>query len=743
MRFLGRFTRGIGVFFIVAFCALSIMLSFIARDVTNQEAQELISYASSLENKFYDFRMMKVMEFDETKRNKDLVLVKVDDESLQAINSWPIPRNNWATMLRKLKAFGANVVAFDVFFPEPSMSCSELSPDDDFAQAIEDFQSEGNNRVIMAYTTQSEEVASYTGDSAKAFYKEMPEDLFSFIMDSQQASETGLAKRFVERNTYPIQKLLAPMPDMAYINMLEDSDGVFRHYQLVANIDSLYLPSLALKAYESMTGKATKLEINNQGTAALKYDGSKVFINNRGESKIRWFGNEYMFNTVSLHKVIDAQEDDGKMRKLFEGKTVFIGSTATGAHDFRNSPIDAKMPGVLAHMNFLHMLMHKHFYAPLDESIIISLYMLVAGLAILLIVMYFNIAILDIMTVVAVCAGILYIDYRFYLPEGYELKLFFTLASVILSYSWITFLNFNQASAEKKQIKGAFSRYVAPAIVDDMLEHPDKLKVGGEKRDITCLFSDVRDFTSISEQLTPAELGWALNRYMGKMTDIVFETNGTLDKYIGDAIVAFWGAPLDIGDHVTQAVDAAVKMLEALPAVNAELKENNLPEFKIGLGLNSGECSVGNMGSDQIFAYTALGDSMNLGARLESLCKHYGAQILISEFTYERMDQSQFTTRLIDNVKVKGKTEPVGVYEVLYSYHPFFMDQEALALFKKSYQEFLDKKFEEAKIGFQKLLAVHPEDKSSKRMLETCDYWLETPPAPGVDHTITTMTTKG
>lgn len=734
MKFFARFARGTGVALIVAFCAASILLSIASRDIIDPEAQEIFSYASSLENKFYDYRMKKVMDFNPEKKNKDLVLIRVDDESLNAINSWPIPRDNWAKMLRNLKAFDAKIVAFDVFFPEPSLSCSGQSPDDDFAAAIEEFQSNGSNRVIMPYTTQSQK--------ATEVYESVPDDLFNFIMDSQQAGEKGLERRYVEKNTYPIKKLLEPMPDMAYINMLEDSDGVFRHYQVVANVDALYLPSLALKTFEAMTGEATRLEINNQGTASLNIKDNKIYVNNRGESKVRWFGNEYMFESVSLHKVIFADPSDEKMKDLFRGKTAFIGSTATGAHDFRNTPIDAKMPGVLAHMNFLHMLTHDLYYAPLDDSVVISLIMLGAGLAVLLIVMYFNVAVLDIIALLSIGAAIVYIDYQVYLPQGHELKLFFTLMALALSYSWITFLNFNQASAEKKQIKGAFSRYVAPTIVNDMLDHPEKLKVGGEKRDITCLFSDVRDFTSISEKLSPADLGWALNRYMGRMTDIVFETNGTLDKYIGDAIVAFWGAPLDIGDHVSQAVNAAVKMLEALPEVNKELAEKGLPEFKIGLGLNSGECSVGNMGSDQIFAYTALGDAMNLGARLESLCKHYGAQILISEFTFNRMDQSAFTTRIIDRVKVKGKTEPVGVYEVLYSYHPLFTDKESLELFKISYQEFVEKNFEKALKGFEKVLSVHPEDASSLRLKESCEFWLQTPPAPGVDHTITTMTSK-
>jgi adenylate cyclase len=275
-----------------------------------------------------------------------------------------------------------------------------------------------------------------------------------------------------------------------------------------------------------------------------------------------------------------------------------------------------------------------------------------------------------------------------------------------------------------------------------MLDNPEKLKVGGERIDITCLFSDVRDFTSISEMLTPAELASTLNRYMGEMTDIVFEYNGTLDKYIGDAIVAFWGAPLDIGDHVDQAMDAAVKMLEVLPNINREFKEKGMPEFKIGLGLNSGVCSVGNMGSDQIFAYTALGDSMNLGARLESLCKHYGAQILISEYTYEKMNKDKFTTRLIDKVIVKGKNEPVGVYEVLYSYHPFMVNQHALRIFKEGYQLYLEAKFEESLKIFTSILEFNPDDKASTRLKESCEKWIESPPKDGEDWTITTMTSK-
>ena len=733
---ISRFLRYIGVILIVAFGIASIFFSFLERQIPDSyQYKKYIQYSSFFEDRFYDYRMQETLKTDVV--NDDIILLKVDDESLQTLGSWPVDRMSWSKMLDNLGAYGAKVVSFDVIFPEKVKTCGERSPDDSFAEAITKFQSKAGNKVIMAYTTQDE-------NSYGEFYDEMPEDLYNFIIDSQQANdEIGLEARKVEKHTYPIKKLLGPEPDLGYINMLEDTDGVFRHYQIVANVDGmLYLPSIGLKTLEAFTGNSHKLEINSQGTALMKFNSKEIFVNNRGETKIRWLGAEPKFKDISLHTVVNAKPNDEKLKKFFKNKIVFVGSTATGAHDLRNTPVDSKMPGVYAHMNIIHQLQHGYFYQKLDDSIKFSFYLLGIGMVILLGVMFFNKAILDLSTVIFVSAAAYFVDYQYFLFEGYELKLFFVMFSFISTYSWITFLNFNQANAEKKQIKGAFARYVAPSIVDDMLSNPDKLKVGGERRDITCMFSDVRDFTSISEKLSPTQLALSLNRYMGEMTDIVFATNGTLDKYIGDAIVAFWGAPLDIGDHVTQAVDAAVNMMEALPAINDEFREKGLPEFKIGLGLNSGECNVGNMGSDQIFAYTALGDTMNLGARLESSCKYYGAQILISEYTFARLEEGKFVTRLIDHVRVKGKTQPVSVYEVLYSYHAFMMDPKALAKFKIGYQLFIDAKFEDALSIFTALHEKYPGDESSNRLKESCQFWITNPPEEDEDHTITTRTDK-
>lgn len=739
LKKLSGYMRIFGVIAILGFSVMSIFFSFLIREIPEgNELRNLMSYSSFFENKFYDYRYNQIL--DPNKKNKDVVLIDLDDESLQTLGTWPIDRRMWAKMLDNLKSYGAKVVAFDVIFPEEVKTCGgdAESPDDIFGKSIANFQSKEGNKVILAYTTQSAHSA-HPDD----FFQEVPEDLFNFMLDSQQVNDNiSLEKKMVEKHTYPIKKLLGPVPDMGYINMLEDSDGVFRHYQIVSNVDMLFFPSIGLKAYESFVEKSHKIKVGAQGTATMEFEGKDIFINNKGETKVRWLGTYENFEEVQLHKVVNGDPNDEKLKKFFHNKIAFVGSSATGAHDLRNTPLDAKMPGVFVHMNIVHMLQTQFFYQHLEDSIKYSFIILAASMLILLIVMYFGNAILDLLTVIILAGAIYYVDFKFFLPDGFELKLFFTLFSIVASYSWVTFLNFNQSNAEKKQIKGAFSSYVAPSIVDEMLDHPDKLKVGGERIDITCMFSDVRDFTSISEKLTPNELARALNRYMGVMTDIVFATQGTLDKYIGDAIVAFWGAPVNIGDHVTKAVDAGVKMLEALPAINEEFKEQGLPEFKIGLGLNSGECNVGNMGSDQIFAYTALGDNMNLGARLESSCKFYGAQILISEYTFDRMDQSQFVTRIIDNVRVKGKTKPVKVYEVLYKGHHLWESQDLLEKFRVGYQLFIEAKFEEAVKCFDQVLEKHPNDKSSKRVKEACEHWIANPPAENEDHTITTRTDK-
>lgn len=724
------FSKYFGIILIFAFCAMSIFFSFVARDLdTRSNLYKTISYASYAENRFYDYRMLKSIDYEN--KNDQVVLVALDDQTLENIGYYPFARTVWGDFVKKMYHFGAKVVSFDVFFAEKSMSCGTESPDNDFRQAIDFFESKPGNTLMLAYTL---------AEKYEDPMEEVPGELYNFILDSRQPPEVNLKQWYVSRTNFPHEMFASTADSLGFITMKEDSDGVFRHYPIVANIDGLYMPSLALKSYMLLTGENPPLEIQNDGSAVLKIQDRDLYINHNGETKIRWFGAENSFKVHSLWDVLQAKNDDEKMKKAFDNKIVFVGSTATGVHDLRNTPLDAKLPGVYAHLNITNMLLKHYFYKDLNDSIYISIIILFLGVLVAVLIQLLDNAFLDLFALIATSVAALYIDNIYFMPKGYELKLFFCLNGFIFTYAWNTFLNFRAANQDKKRIKGTFSRYVAPSIVDDMLDNPEKLKIGGDKKDITCLFSDVRDFTSISESLSPTELSQVLNRYMGEMTDLVFETKGTLDKYIGDAIVAYWGAPLDLEGHPDYAVGAAVQMMEALPSINEEFKAQGFPEFKVGIGLNSGECSVGNMGSDTIFSYTALGDNMNLGARLESLCKFYGAQILISDQTKERLTLD-FQYRLIDNAKVKGKDIPVGVYEVFYKGHPLYDQFDDVKLFNEAYQAFHDGHFAKSKELFLKFMEKYPEDPSSVRVLDKVENYLKNPPTDD-QFNITVMTSK-
>lgn len=732
MRFFGRSVRFFGILAISLFCAAGVLLSFLKRDLGRTDYGAIVVGLSLFEDRFQDFKVRQRLT---NTLDKDIVLINIDDESLSKIGTWPLPRTIHAKMIRQLKDFGTKVVALDILFPEKAPVCGEADPDKELAKAFNYFLDGGQSAAILSYEL----------DDDNGVKAPVPEDLLYFVKNSQSQGGAAMELAVVSRENYPIKDLIVPNLQLGHIYNNEDEDGVFRNYKIVANIrdgeDSAYFPSLGLMAFESFINNQTTLTVQRDGWGVLELNELRLEVTPYGESKIRYFGDRRNFDSIPLHTLINSNPSNKELKKRLEGKIAFVGSSATGAHDLRNTPVDPKLPGVYAHMNATHMLLNNYFFRPEEESIRWSFILLFGSIALLLIINWFDSAVLDLVGVISIQGFLYYIDYIYFFPKGYEIRLFYCFLCLGLIYSWETFLNFSQAAKERKQIKGTFSRYVSPAVVSEMLDHPDKLKVGGERKDITCLFSDVRDFTSISEKLSATELSGALNQYMGQMTDIVFETKGTLDKYIGDAIVALWGAPLDLPDHPAHAVEAAVKMWEALPAINQDFKKRGLPEFNVGIGINSGECSVGNMGSNSIFSYTALGDNMNLGARLEGLCKFYGTNILISEYTLERLPEGKFTTRPIDSVIVKGKTKPVAIYEVLHPAHVLNKKTGDLSSYCLAYKDLLDKNFSGAILRLKEILLNCPDDKPSKRLTDLCEKWLKENNIPD-DFYITKMTEK-
>jgi adenylate cyclase len=696
-----------------------------------------LEYTTGFENRFYDFRMRT--NIDPKYKSKEIVLINIDDYSLSKLGIFPLPRTVWADLLKKLDTYDAKVVAFDVMFPEKSPSTEKSNPDAILARAFHDFQKNGK-RVFISYNIY--EKGMLPKDQV---IEQAPIEILSDLVNTQ--STAPMERMVISAFTYPIEELTASEVGLGFISMVPDPDGIFRKYQLIANIEGDYIGSLGFNAYEAWVGKKNFVKISQTSggevTGELELDSDhKLIIDEQGQTPIRFKGQEQQFPNISLYDVLEGKNDDPRMKALFAGKLVFVGSTAEGAHDLRPTPLDVKTPGVYAHINFAQMLISKYLYAPENDSLKLSIALLILGLVIFILVHRFDNALVDLLVIASMMGSSYYIDKIYFLPHGYQLKLFYCYLCFVLTYSWNTFLNFYEASKEKRQIKGTFARYVAPTVVEEMLKDPENIQVGGKRMDITCLFSDVRDFTSISEGLSAQDLANMLNTYMNAMTDIVFETMGTLDKYIGDAIVAIWGAPLPIGNHAQFAVEAAIRMTEAMPAINEEFKSKGLPYFNVGIGLNTGECSVGNMGSTRIFSYTALGDNMNLGARLEGLCKYYGAQILISQNTLDRIDTQIVRTRPVDKVIVKGRTQAVGIYEVISKVHYMGKEPETLQFYLSGWQFFTHRNFRAALDVFSQILTSHPEDKVTKRLKLLCEKYLADPALVTDDFDVTKMMEK-
>ncbi len=739
---MNSFIRFSGIIIIILFCGSGIFSGYISNSFNiHSRIKKYTDQANFFENRFFDIRLRKNLQLN--KKDKDILFVNIDDYSLNKIGTFPFSRKYYARLINNLSFYGAKVIAFDVLFPEKSPSCNQDNPDKELAKAMFDFDKDGK-KIILGYALG----ASDDND----VLDEIPDIMkYDRVITSIIPVETEEMNFPVSKKNFPNKIFLEANALPGFISSQDDIDGIFRSYKLTAKIITFsdnpddfptYAPSLAVEAYRVFSGKQVNIKINDKNTAVLNTGSKELEFNLKGEANIRYIGGENHFESLSFADLVE--EKIKNKNKDFESKIkdkiIFIGSTSTGAHDLRHTPIDSKMPGVFAHMNVTHMLLNNYFFQPSYQTYKYSLILLFLGLVILLITQYFGIPLLDIAVVVFLICVSYFLDSWFFMPEGYQIKLFFCWLCFVAVYSWNTFLNFQSTSKEKKQIRGAFSRYVAPTIVTEMLKDPDNIKLGGTKKNITCLFSDVRDFTSISEKLSADQLASALNYYMNAMTDLIFESKGTVDKYIGDAIVAIWGAPLEFNDHPQFAVDCAIKMTNKMHDVNRELKRLYNLEFKVGVGLNSGECSVGNMGSDRIFSYTALGDNMNLGARLEGLCKYYGTQIIISEFTLARLNAT-IKYRALDRVLVKGKNHPVAIFEVLHDQHPLSQSPDLLIKYSKAYQLFLSKNIEEAHMLFKDILQTIPDDKPTQRLSTLCEQFLSTG-IPEIDHDVTKMTEK-
>lgn len=734
----------LGLFAIVGFSMFSILMSLGFREESPQFKKQY-GYTAFFEDRFYDLRENFIR--DKSKIDKRISLVAIDDYSIKKVGKWPFPRENYTKLMKKLKTFGAKVVAYDVFFSEDALVCPGSNVDQEFANSMADFQSVPGNKVIMPYS-----LSSYPEE----VFEEVPDVLYNFVMDTKQNQGLNTRQMYVERKVFPIPQLYQTDVALSHIQVEADSDGLLRHYPLVGNVDTLYFPGFSLSAYEAFTGDRPTLELLNVGEAKLKLKTGDLFLNNMGESKVRWLGGERQFPVYRFWDIINAPDNDPKLKEVFSGNIVFIGSTAFGAHDLRHTPVDPLMPGVFFHMNMLNMLLEGNFFKRADQSMTYSWLILIIGTLLLLITQFFGNALFDLMALVSIAAAMFLGDLYFLTPQGYEIKLFFCLFSVIGCYSWNTFLHFYLASKDKQFLKNAFGNYISPELIDEMYKSGEPPKLGGDSGIRTAYFTDIQGFSTFSEKLSATQLVELLNEYLTHMTDILLEEKGTLDKYEGDAIIAFFGAPMPLEDHAYKACLVANRMQERLAELRLKWQSEGekwpviVHEMRMRIGINSGEIVTGNMGSASRMNYTMMGDSVNLAARLEESAKQYGIFTQVSKETKELAGED-FLWRELDTIKVVGKSVPVTSFDLLgiKVSAPEFLQQLA-EKFSYALSLYKSQRFSEALTIFSETLELEyqrfPELKGKKTnpseiYIERCNEYIKLPPPPGWDG-VFTLTSK-
>lgn len=434
------------------------------------------------------------------------------------------------------------------------------------------------------------------------------------------------------------------------------------------------------------------------------------------EMLINYFGDPYSYNRISYSDVFNDNFD----HELVKDKIALIGiTTPKVAQDHKPTPKNTAqpMPGIEIHANAIQTMIDDAYLENQSQtSQIITIVAISLILALLLSFLNIWIGIGVTIAIGSLYYGSAHLTYK----NGLILNLIYPFIAIALTYFGVILYRYFAELREKKYVKGAFGRYLSPTVMSSVLSNPDQLHLGGTKREVTVFFSDIKGFTTISEQFEPEILIGIVNEYLTAMTDIVMANQGTLDKYVGDAIVAYFGAPIDQPDHARRACETALQMRERLVELNAKWLAEGKPELDFRIGINTGQVIIGNIGSEKRFDYTMIGDEVNLGSRLEGANKQYGTNVMISESTYASV-QGGFDVRELDVVRVKGKQMPVRVYELLARPGKLSkIGHDLMVPYNKGLALYRERKFTEAKSEFDKALLIYDEDGPSKTYIERC-----------------------
>jgi adenylate cyclase len=717
-----------------------------------------VPFLQFMELKALDLRMKSR---GQQKPGNETVIAVVDEKSVKEIGRWPWSRTTVARLVDTLKADGARAVGFDIVFAEPDQNSGlkaimnitrdargrgirdpgfyrvlarESTLADTDAALAGSIKKAGNVTAGYFLHIGKADVGHLTDKQREAAMENIAPSRYQMVQTDANLNEDMLIKAYAAESN--IKEIAEAAPVSGYFNALPDEDGVVRWAPLVMKLGDDYYHSLAIGVILQYLDWPTLTLKVGQGVEVIKLDTVEIPTDETGRMLINYMGPAKTFPHYSISDILHKRLPPG----LFNDKIVLIGTTATGVYDLRVTPFSPVYPGVEIHANVIDNILHQNFL----KHAIWTKGLDVLSIIFFGLVMGISVPRLRAFQGVLLCLGLLavFVVANTFIFSHYNvwLNLIYPTLTMMTIYLGVTVYRYVVEEREKKKIRGAFQYYLTASVINEMLKDPTKLKLGGDKKDLTVLFSDIRGFTTVSEKLTPEELVHLLNEYLTAMTDIVFKYDGLLDKYMGDAIMAVYGAPLDQPDHPLRACRTALDMINALRKLQEKWAAEGRPQLNIGVGINTGEMVVGNMGSQMRFDYTVMGDSVNLGSRLEGINKEYGTNIVISEFTYDKV-KDNLLCRELDSVRVKGKKRPVKIYELLGTkedtpqWEPFLVQfNDGLARYKKM-------QWDEAIAAFGRALEIRAGDPPAEMYIKRCRELKEHPPDGEWDG-VFTMTKK-
>jgi len=693
------------------------------------------SVLSRLDNLIYDIQIKPILERP-ISHDIPIVIIDIDEKSLRAEGRWPWPRNKIAVLVEKLQAAGAIVIAFDMTFTKPEQNIADavkfrlkqIDPEETtLAEAIAKISQEFDNDIILADALTKGDIVL-----GMVFNNEKPNPEGALPPPLIKLGE-NVQDNFVITTMYNYRGNLPILQEAAihggFITTIPDNDGILRRSPLIIRYGGDVYPSLSLEA-----ARLYLLEDNIQLHIAQVHDmkvvesvrlGKRLTIptDATGQILIPYHGPGQSFPYLSATDVVN----DNFNPKLLQNTLVFIGTTALGLADVIATPMDSVYPGVEAHANIASSILNEFFIYSPDWAAGAEIVMIILlGLTLPIIFAFLSALNLTIATILLL-AGLFSSNIWLLNSTGIVLSPILP-AMTILALATINMIyGFLFETRRRQELKHMFGQYVPPAHVEEMSKQPGDFGFGGETREMTALFADIRNFTGFSENLNAVELKDLLNRFFTPMTQAIFDNDGTIDKYVGDMVMAFWGAPLEEPDHAKLAINTAFDMQKATQRLNIDFKKSGLPEINIGIGVNTGTMNVGDMGSTFRRSYTVIGDSVNLASRMEGLTKYYGTNIVISEFT--KQNQDDFIFRQLDRVIVKGTTHAVEVFQPMCKKEDLDeIIQKEIELHHQGLSYYFNQEWDNAEKLFAQLQEKYPETKLYQLYQKRIEAFKKEPP---------------